>query len=191
MKEFRMVLVLVFVIALTNVGICGRAGDASTTNVPVVFSGGYDTDPRDHGRPVILIASALGVPAEVFREAFSHVHPAPAREEPEPGQVHDNKEALLSALAPYGVENDRLDEVSNYYRYDHSRGEMWRNTPAAAYAIISNGTVQRYVVTNGGSGYTTPPKATLPSLPNARAEVKLSFGKEFQKNGSVSSIVPE
>ena len=29
--------------------------------VPVVFTGGYETDPRDRGRPVILVASALGV----------------------------------------------------------------------------------------------------------------------------------
>ncbi|NBQ65466.1 MAG: hypothetical protein EBT95_08050 [Verrucomicrobia bacterium] len=31
------------------------------TRVPVVFSGGHETDPRDHGRPVVLIAGALGV----------------------------------------------------------------------------------------------------------------------------------
>ena len=40
------------------------------------FTGGYDTDPRDHGRPVVLVAAGLGVAPEVFREAFSHVHPA-------------------------------------------------------------------------------------------------------------------
>ena len=47
------------------------------TRAPVVFSGGHETDPRDRGRPVILIAAALGVPADVFRAAFTHVHPPP------------------------------------------------------------------------------------------------------------------
>src|SRR5438552_11396179 len=61
------------------------------TRVPVVFSGGHETDLRDGGRPVVLIAAALGVTPEVFREAFSHVRPAPAGREPEPGQVRQNK----------------------------------------------------------------------------------------------------
>lgn len=46
------------------------------TRMPVVFSGGHETVGVDHGRPVVLIAAALGVKDEVFREAFSHVHPA-------------------------------------------------------------------------------------------------------------------
>ena len=46
------------------------------TRVPVVFSGGRETEGVDHGRPVVLIAAALGVKPEVFREAFTHVHPA-------------------------------------------------------------------------------------------------------------------
>ena len=46
------------------------------TRVPVNFSGGHETDPRDHGRSVVLVASALGVTSEVFRAAFSNVHPA-------------------------------------------------------------------------------------------------------------------
>jgi hypothetical protein len=49
---------------------------AGVTKVPVVFSGGHDTVVVDRGRPVVLIAAALGVPDEVFREAFSHVRPA-------------------------------------------------------------------------------------------------------------------
>src|SRR5437667_1129886 len=93
------------------------------TRVPVVFSGGHETDPRDGGRPVVLIAAALGVTPEVFREAFSHVRPAPAGREPEPGQVRQNKAALLAALAKHGVTNEKLDTVSNYYRYARSRNE--------------------------------------------------------------------
>src|ERR1700727_2764514 len=97
---------------------------ASATKVPLVFQGGHDTDPRDHGRPVVLVAAALGVPIAVFRNAFSHVHPAPAGEQPTQNEVHDNKRQLLSRLAPYGVTNERLDEVSNYYRYRPQNGEM-------------------------------------------------------------------
>ena len=35
-------------------------------------------------RPVVLIAAALGVSSDVFREAFSHVRPAPAGTRPDP-----------------------------------------------------------------------------------------------------------
>jgi hypothetical protein len=103
------------------------------TRVPVVFSGGYETVPRDRGRPVVLIAAALGVPSDVFRKAFSRVRPAPAGTRPDPQQVRKNKEVLLKALGPYGVTNDRLDEVSNYYRYVRSRGELWPTKPATGF----------------------------------------------------------
>ena len=42
----------------------------------VVFSGGFGTEEQDRGRPVRLIASALGVKSQVFRDAFSGVTPA-------------------------------------------------------------------------------------------------------------------
>src|SRR5205823_915861 len=117
------------------------AAGAGETRVAVRFTGGHETDPQDHGRPVALIAAALGVPAEVFRAAFRNVRPAPAGQEPEPGQVRQNKEALLRALGPYGVTNERLDTVSNYYRYNRSRGEMWPTAPATADATVRNGVV--------------------------------------------------
>lgn len=42
---------------------CAKAQNRTgITRVPVVFSGGHETDPRDHGRPVVLIAGALGIP---------------------------------------------------------------------------------------------------------------------------------
>src|SRR4051794_34511931 len=56
----------------------GPERDPAVMRVPVVFSGGHETNLRDHGRPVVLVAGALGVPAQVFRDAFSHVRPAPA-----------------------------------------------------------------------------------------------------------------
>ncbi len=49
---------------------------AVETKIPVTFSGGHETDPKDHGRPVVLVAAALNVKPEVFRKAFSGVTPA-------------------------------------------------------------------------------------------------------------------
>ena len=79
-----------------------------------------------------LSRRGLGVPAEVFREAFTHVKPAPAGEQPDPEQVQRNKRALLDALGKYGVNNDRLDEVSNMYRYRPGDENLWRHSDAIA-----------------------------------------------------------
>lgn len=158
------------------------------THIPLVFSGGHDTDPRDGGRPVALVAGALGVPPQVFREAFSHVRPAPAGMQPEPGQVHDNKRALLDALGRYGVTNDRLDEVSDHYRYVRSQGELWPTTPAAGYALMNHGKITGFVITDGGSGYTSPPTVAVPSVSGVSLQAKLAFSADFEKNGSVASV---
>jgi hypothetical protein len=158
------------------------------SKVDVTFSGGYETVGVDRGRPVILIASALNVPPEVFREAFSHVYPAPAGQQPEEGQVRLNKQALMTALGPYGVTDDRLNEVSNYYRYNRSKGEMWRNSPAKAYATVVNGVVTGITITDPGSGYSSPPMVTVAGLLNANLTASLSFGTDFDKNGSIKEI---
>ncbi len=155
--------------------------------VQVLITGGHDTDPRDGGRPVVLIASMLGVPSEVFREAFSHVHPAGAGQEPNPIQVGLNKDALLSALSPYGVTNDYLDEVSNYYRYNGKAGETWPETPATATAILTDGVVTGFVITNPGSGYTSPPVITVFNS-DVKATARLSFTTDFGTNGSIAEI---
>jgi hypothetical protein len=157
------------------------------TRVPVKFSGGHETDRRDRGRPVVLIAAGLGVSSDVFREAFSHVRPAPAGTRPSPDQVRSNKEALLDALGPHGVTNDRLDEVSNYYRYVRSRGEMWPTKPAAAYAEVEHGRIVRFVVTKGGSGYSSPPTVSVPGF-DVATKVEISYGKKLETNGSVAVI---
>jgi hypothetical protein len=165
----------------------------ATTRIPVVFSGGHETDPRDHGRPVVLIAAALGVPADVFRDAFSHVRPAPAGTAPDPRQVRENKAALLDALGPYGITNERLDTVSDFYRYVRRRGKLWHTKPASGYALVRDGKITSFVVTNGGSGYSSPPTVIVRDFEGATAKVELSFSKQFAKNGSVASIklVPE
>ncbi len=165
-------------------------GAASTASpgVAVTFTGGFETDPRDGGRPVALIAAALNVPDQVFRDAFSHVRPATGGREPEPEQVRLNKQALLQNLAPYGVTNDRLDAVSNYYRYNRAKGEMWRNAPASATATVRNGVVTGIVITNAGAGYSTSPKISIAGMPNLKTTVTLSFGADFSKNGSIKSV---
>jgi hypothetical protein len=154
----------------------------------VVFTGGYETDPRDHGRPVVLIAAALSVPADVFRTAFSGVTPASGGEEPKPEQVTRNKQALLKVLEPHGVTNDRLNEVSNYYRYNKGKGEMWANTPATATALITDGKVTGIKLISGGSGYSSPPTVSVAGYGDVHATVKLHFGTDFKTNGSIESI---
>ncbi len=66
-------------IEICALGLCvtmAAAGAKAERKVPVTFSGGHGTDPRDYGRPVVLIAAALKVKPEVFRKAFSGVRPA-------------------------------------------------------------------------------------------------------------------
>jgi hypothetical protein len=167
----------------------GQSGrGAQISRVPVVFSGGHETDPQDRGRPVVLIAAALGVPTDVFREAFRHVRPAPAGSEPDPRQVRNNKAALMAALERYGVTNKRFDRVSNYYRYVRSRGELWTTKAATGYALVESRKITSFVVTDGGSGYSSPPTVTVPNVDGATVKVELSFSKRFEKNGSVAAI---
>lgn len=156
--------------------------------VTVTISGGFETDPRDKGRPVILIAAALGVPTDVFREAFSHVTPAGAGQEPSDEQARQNKAALMRVLEPYGVTNERLDEVSNYYRYNGSAGETWPHTQATAQAIVENGVVTGFVITNPGSGYTSTPTVTVSGAGNVSAVATVSYTTDFSTNGAVTAI---
>jgi hypothetical protein len=131
----------------------------------------------------------LGVPKEVFREAFTHVHPAgPDSGGPTEAEARANKAALMNALGKYGVTNDRLNTVSNYYRYVRSHGEMWPTKPATAVALVKNGQVIGYEVTEGGSGYSTAPTVSVSGVKAAPAKVELATSKTFEKNGSISAI---
>lgn len=166
-----------------------NSASGGVTRVPVVFSGGHDTDSRDRGRPVVLVASALGVKPEVFREAFSGVRPAgPGSGGPTREEAHANKAVLMSALGKYGITNERLDEVSNYYRYPPGSRELWRNKPAVANALVKNGVVTGFEVVDAGAGYTTPPTVSVPGVAAVTAKVELSFGKKLERNGSISAI---
>lgn len=158
--------------------------------VPLTFSGGHETDRRDGGRPVVLIAAALGVKPEVFREAFRGVTPA-RNGRPTGEQARANKAALMKVLRPYGITNERLDEVSNYYRYRPQDGELWKATPAEGYAVVENGRVTKLVVTEPGSGYSSPPEVTAEGLGGVRLRVTLRFGKELKTNGAVAAVEVE
>ncbi|MFI4852801.1 MAG: hypothetical protein ACIAZJ_27125 [Gimesia chilikensis] len=163
---------------------------AVSENVPagtVIIEGGYETDPRDHGRPVNLIAAALGVEPQVFRDAFSNVRPA-RNGAPTEARARANKEVLLAALGKYGITNERLDEVSNYYRYQPHNGEVWKRTPASATAVIKDGKVTGFNITRAGSGYTTPPRITVAGYPDLQITAALQFGPDFSQNGSLKSL---
>ncbi|HYE18912.1 MAG TPA: hypothetical protein VEA69_10740 [Tepidisphaeraceae bacterium] len=166
------------------------ADPPGVTRHPVVFTGGHDTDPVDRGRPVVLIAAALNVTPDVFRDAFSRVRPAgPGRGGPTDAQARQNKAALMAALGKHGVTNDRLDQVSNYYRYPPGGRDLWKHRPATAVALVKGNAIIAYEITDPGAGYTTPPTVTIPTLKAPPAPtVKLHFGQDLATNGSVASI---
>jgi uncharacterized protein YceK len=162
----------------------------TTSNTPaavsVTISGGLDTDLVDNGRPVVLIAAALGVPAGVFRDAFSGVTPASDGDGPTGAEAQANKAALLAVLGPYGITNDELDAVSNQYRYLASAGELWPHTDATAEAVVKDGVVTGVRVIDGGSGYTSAPTITLSTGQTATAT--LGYGTDFATNGTITAI---
>ena len=166
-----------------------KALPPGVTRVPVTFSGGHETVPVDRGRPVVLIAAALGVKDEVFRDAFSRVHPAgPGSGGPTREEAQANKKVLMEALGKFGISNERLDTVSNFYRYPPGRGNLWKVTPATADALVKNGAVIGYEITGGGAGYSTPPGVSVPGVAGASAKVEITFGKDFETNGAVSAM---
>ena len=168
--------------------ISSATASPSESHIPVTFTGGYDTVGQDRGRPVILIASALNVPPQVFRDAFSHVKPAGPGQSPEPEQVRKNKQALMTALGPLGVTDDRLNEVSNYYRYRRDAGELWKHVPATAVATVSNGAVTGITITNPGAGYSSAPTVTIPGMDKVHPTVTLAFTTDLKTNGSIKTI---
>ncbi|MGC3971752.1 MAG: hypothetical protein QM775_31745 [Pirellulales bacterium] len=172
-------------VALIGCAVQAEAGDGV---VPLKISGGHEIDrQKDFGRPVVLIAAALGVKPDVFREAFSGVTPSrggpPSREE-----AQRNKDALMRVLAPHGITNDRLDEVSNYYRYRPQDGQLWSHEEAAGHAVVIDGKVTKIVVTKPGAGYTTPPTITVPGYEQTKLTAKLHFDRDLKKNGSIAAI---
>jgi hypothetical protein len=164
-----------------------RAAAADETHVPLTITGGHDTDPRDHGRPVILVAAGLKVPEEVFRETFTHVRPSHDGP-PTAERAQQNKKALMDGLAKYGVTNERLDEVSNFYRYQAQKGQLWKNASAAGYAVVKNGKIASIVVTEPGYGYSSEPKVSVKGF-GLVLKTTIAYGTDLMKNGSIKEVV--
>src|SRR4051812_12519391 len=160
---------------------------AEETKVPVTFSGGHELGKNDFGRPIHLMAAALGVKPEQFRKAFSGVTPARGRG-PTGEEARRNKQELMKVLAPLKVTNERMDEVADYYRFRPQKGELWPTKPAEAHAILNGGNIKEIVVTEPGSGYNTPPKAAIEGFKNVRLETKLKYDTSLKKNGGVESV---
>ena len=160
---------------------------ADEEQAPLTFSGGHAIGKEDFGRPVYLIAAGLGVKPEQFREAFSGVTPARGRG-PTGDEARRNKAALMKVLAPLGVTNERLDEVSNYYRFRPQEGELWPTKPAKGYAVIVDGKATKLVVTDPGAGYNTAPDVTVAGVDGVRLRASLSFSKDLKKNGGVAAV---
>ena len=186
MKNRSKIVITTASVALV-VGVLFILRTASAEDHPVSFTGGHETDRQDGGRPCVLIAAALSVKTEVFREAFSGVTPAKDGR-PTGEEARRNKKALLKILGPHGVTNERLDEVSDYYRYRPQGGGLWNHKSAHAHAIVEDGKVVRIVVTEPGSGYSTPPKVTIRGMDDVELVVTLLFDKDLAKNGSIQSI---
>jgi hypothetical protein len=160
---------------------------AAETRIPVTFSGGHDLGKNDYGRPITLMAAALGVKPDEFRQAFSGVKPAHGRG-PTGAEARGNKEALMKVLQPLGVTNERMDEVANYYRFRPQNGELWPAKPAKAYAVVEGDKIKKVVVTDPGSGYCSPPKVTVKGFENVLFEAKLKLVTDLKKNGGVEGV---
>lgn len=185
MRSVSILMIPVF--ACGVLGMAPRETHAAERTVPVTIKGGHETDPKDGGRPVVLVAAGLGVKPEVFREAFRGVTPA-RNGRPTGEQARQNKAALLKVLGPHGITNDRLDEVSDYYRYRPQNGELWTHKDAKAHAVVVDGKVTKIVVTEAGAGFSSPPTATVQGMDGVRLTVSLSFGKDLKTNGGISGI---
>lgn len=160
---------------------------AAETRVPVTFSGGHDLGKNDYGRPCTLMAAALGVKPDEFRKAFSGVTPARGRG-PTGDEARRNKQALMKVLGPLKVTNERMDEVANYYRFRPQSGELWPTKAAQAEAIVQDGKITKIVVTDPGSGYCSPPKATVKGFDDVRLEAKIKYDKDLKKNGGIEAV---
>jgi hypothetical protein len=186
---FRRTLAVLAATTLAVPAVALAAAPAKTRTVTLTISGGHDTDPVDHGRPVVLVAAGLGVPTDVFRQAFSGVHPAGAGSGgPTEAEAQANKAALLAVLAPYGVTNDRLDEVSNRYRYMASSGETWTHRDAKATATVRNGKVVSVTLVDAGAGYSSTPTVTVPGAPTAKVTATVAYGTDLDTNGRIGSL---
>ena len=78
--------------------------------------------------------------------------------------------------------------MSNYYRYNRSRGEWWRHRRASAYALVHQGVITGFDIINPGSGYSSAPQISVPGYSGVSATATLTFGPDFAQNGSIKAI---
>lgn len=154
----------------------------------VLFQDGFVTEEQDQGRPVRLIAAALGVESQAFRDAFRGVKPVHGMLGPSSSRAKENKEVLLDALGPFGITNERLDEVSDFYRYSPGHGNLWKHNPARATAIVSDGKITGFKIIDAGSGYLSDPTIIIVGYEAIKVKATLRFSKDFTLNGSIESL---
>ena len=94
----------------------------------------------------------------------------------------------MKVLKPHGVTNDRLDTVSDYYRYRPQEEELWPTVDAKAHAIFEAGQIKKIVITDGGSGYSSEPKVTVEGMKGVKLKATLAFSKDLKKNGAIASV---
>jgi hypothetical protein len=157
----------------------------------VIIEDGYLTEEIDKGRPVRLIAAALKVTPEVFRDAFSNVRPERGGGKPSPTRARENKSVLLAALGKYRVTNERLDEVSDFYRYRPGTDELWKHKPAVIEAIIVDNQVIELKIVQPGAGYSSEPNITIVGYENVKVKSTLEFTTDLKTNGRIASLTIE
>jgi hypothetical protein len=182
----RNTLLFLFLLLLSSLLFLQLSAAADPQPGDVLLHGGHEIPRGDHGRPITLIAPALGVKDDVFREAFSGVTPA-KNGKPSGDEARKNKAALLKVLAPYGVTNERLDEVSNYYRFRPQNGELWPVIPAKFEAVMRDGKLEKIKIIEPGAGYSSVPKINVVGS-EAKFKVTLSHDKDLKKNGGIATI---
>jgi hypothetical protein len=89
----------------------------------------------------------------------------------------------LRGSAPY----ERLDDVSDYYRFQLQNDDLWKTTPARGYAVVGDGKVKSVGITEAEAGYSSPPIVTVMGMAKVPLKATLHFDKELRKNGSVES----
>ena len=167
--------------------VASAAAQPASRTVPVTFTGGFEIRADDYGRPVPLYAAMLGVTPEVFRRAFSGVHPSPTHT-PTIAEQQANKVALLTVLGPYGVTNAEMDTVADHYRFDSLKGQTWPHRAARAVAVVTDGTVTAIRIIDPGVGYPYPPSVSIPGFPHLKATATVAFTRNFATNGHIGSI---
>ncbi len=89
------------------------------------------------------------------------------------------------------VTNERMDEVADYYRFRPERGELWPTRKAQAEAVTVDGKVERIVVTDPGSGYSSAPRVTVRGFEKEKLIARLGYSTDLKKNGIIVGVVKD